>query len=177
MYLDVSRGAELWHLPAQPPGLLPDAGVFRVRGRLGHGRLGIDPRREEYERIALAELRRVLDPDLMILVQDANGLRRTTKGEAKYLYRVIEIEEIRLDPSAREHEVVVLLRDLKRPECLFGWRAPAVESGVFENNCYKNVKDAAESHAFVLSINLEEYVLAIDHGLPKYCSPGTVTWF
>ena len=37
----------------------------------------------------------------------------------------------------------MLLRDLKRPECLFEWRASAVEPGVFENGWYKNMKDAA----------------------------------
>ena len=122
-------------------------------------------------------MRRLLDPNLSISVQDADGFRQATLGEVSYLYQIVEIEEIRLDASAREHEVVVLLRDLKRPECLFGWRAPAVEPGVFENGLYKNTKDAAESHAMVLSVNLEEDILAIGYGLPKDCSPSDITWF
>lgn len=137
----------------------------------------IESQRSEYERFFFTELRRLLDPDLMVSVQDANGLRRVTRGKVSYLYQVIKIEEIRLDTSAPEHEVVVLLRDLERPECLFGWRAPAVEPGIFENFWYKNIKDAAESHALVVSVNLEEEVLAIGYGLPKNCSTEVINWF
>lgn len=48
-------------------------------------------------------------------------------------WKGIEVEEVRLDLSASEHEVVVLLRDFRRPECLFGWRAHSVEPGGLEN--------------------------------------------
>ena len=123
----------------------------------------------------------MLDPDLMVSVQDARGLRPARNGEVSYLYRVIEIEEIYLDTSEPEHEAVVLLRDLGRPGCLFWWRAPAVESGDLEDElgraAFRDIKDAAESHAIVIPVNLDEDVLAIGHGLPKGCSPGAITWF
>ena len=96
-----------------------------------------------------------------------------------YTWKGIGVEKTYLDASAPEHEVVVLLRDLSRPECLFGWRAPAVEPGVFENDLYvyRSVKDAAESHAAVVSVNLQEDFDITDFVRRRPCTPGAVNWF
>ena len=75
---------------------------------------------------------------------------------------------------------MVLLRDLCRPRCLFGWRASVVDLYDFESDRLeddRDLKDAAEMHAFVLYANLVESVLAVGHGLPKDCSPDGITWF
>ena len=45
--------------------------------------------------------------------------------ELSYFWRHVEIEEIRLDTSGPKSEAVVLMRDLMRRECLFGWRRSA----------------------------------------------------
>ena len=106
------------------------------------------------------------------------GYSKVSKGEL-CTWRGLEVEEVRLDTSIPEHEAVVLLRDLKRPECLFGWRAEAVEPGVFENNLYlyEAVKDAAESHAMVVSVNLEGDLDITRFPKRRACSPGSIAWF
>lgn len=102
------------------------------------------------------------------------------RREAGGLWERAEIEEIKLDTSRPEHEVVVLLRDLSRPECLFGWRAHAVDpedSEAFEPGPRYGLKDAAEIHAMVVAVNLEEDVLAVGYSFPKDCSPDGVNRF
>ena len=96
-----------------------------------------------------------------------------------YTWKGIVVEEIRLDISVPGHEVVVLLRDLERPGCLFGWRAEAVEPGVFEADLYlyRTVKDAAEGHAMVVSVNLEEDLDITRFPKRRACSPGSIAWF
>jgi hypothetical protein len=54
---------------------------------------------------------------------------------------------------------VILLRDLKRPECLFGRRAPTVEPTVDHMD--------PQFWATVVWANLEEDLTAIGYGLPK----------
>ena len=89
------------------------------------------------------------------------------------------MEEVRFNASAPEHEAVVLLRDLKRPECLFAWRTPAVEPGAFEEDWAwsSRVKDAAEIYAEIVSVNLEEDLVSTNFPRRRACSPGAVTWF
>ena len=72
----------------------------------------------------------------------------------------------------------MLLRDLKRPKCLFGWRAPAVEPWVFENDLWVHwsVKDAAESHATDVWVNLEEDLHLTSFLRRRACSPGSIAW-
>ena len=94
--------------------------------------------------------------------------------------KLIEIQEIKPDTSESEHEIVVLLRDLKRPECLFGWRTPAVDWYDFESdwlNDERNLKDAAEIYATIIQANLQEDILADGYGLPLDCSPDGINWF
>ena len=74
--------------------------------------------------------------------------------------------------------MVVLLRDLARPECLCGWRAPAVvpyDSEVFEPAPRYGLKGAADIYATIVAVNLDEDVLAVGHGFPKDRSPNRVT--
>ena len=101
---------------------------------------------------------------------------RSVHGNSEQCARV---ESVELDVSSEDHEVVILLKDSKRPECLFGWRSSAVEPGVFENDLYiyETVKDAAEMHAMITWSGLEGSLQAIGYGLPKHCTPGTITWF
>jgi hypothetical protein len=69
----------------------------------------------------------------------------------------VVVESIRLNVSGPEHEVVVLLRDLTRPECLFGWRAPVVapEDGEsFEPAPHYGLHNAAEMPAMIVAVNL-----------------------
>ena len=137
--------------------------------------------RAQYERFFLAELRRKLDPDATVQRKlPGREWESVKRRETDCFWRRAEIEEIGLDTSRSEHEVVVLLRDLTRPECLFGWRAPAVapeDSESFEPTPRYGLEDAAESHAMVVAVNLEEDVLATGYGFPKDCSPDRVTWF
>ena len=60
--------------------------------------------------------------------------------------------------------MVVLLRDLTRPECLFRWSAPAVDpqhDKFFEPAPRYCLKEAAEIHAMIVAVNLEKDLLAI----------------
>ena len=91
---------------------------------------------------------------------------RSVHGDVEQRVRV---ESVELDISGKEHEVVILLRDPKRPDCLFGWRAPTIESDT--DFAYP------ESWATVVWANLEEYILAIGYGLPRNCSNGGINWF
>ncbi|QIN79270.1 hypothetical protein GBA65_12915 [Rubrobacter marinus] len=90
------------------------------------------------------------------------------------------VESVELDVSGEEHEVVILVRDLMRPGCLFGWRTPAEEPDVgfeYELHMAGTVKGAAESRATVVWVNLEEDLMAVGYGLPKSCSTEGINWF
>ena len=65
----------------------------------------------EYERIVLGEFRQIL----MAPGGQTENLERpgATHGG-------VRVEKVRLD--AQEHEIVVLFRDLARPQCLLGYR-------------------------------------------------------
>ena len=141
----------------------------------------IDGRREEYERFFIAELRRLLDLDdpVVEVWSKEGGYARVKKGEM-HTWKGVAVEEVRLDTSVPEHEAVVLLRDLRRPERLFGWRAPAFEPGAFGEDwawSSSRVKDAAEIYAVILSANLEEDLSLTNFPRRRACSPGTITWF
>lgn len=117
-----------------------------------------------------------LDAPVEVFSKD-KGYVNVRRGEL-CIWKGIGVEEVRLDTSALEHEVVVLLRDLKRPECLFGWRAPAVEPGVFENDLYvhRTLQNAAEIHAMIISVNLEEDLHLTSFPRRRACVPGRITW-
>ena len=70
--------------------------------------------RDEYERVALGELDRIpIEPGR----QAANLARRAeTHGG-------VRVQRGCLDGSGPEHAIVILFRDLDRPECPFGYRS------------------------------------------------------
>lgn len=134
--------------------------------------------RTQYERFFLAELRRKLDPDSWeAYAKRPEGWARVDARETNDFWRRVEIEEIRLDDSGPESEAVVLMRDRTRPECLFGWKAPAWAGMSGQIGPNVSLKDAAEMDATVAWANLDEDVLAIGYGFPKDCSPTGITWF
>lgn len=107
--------------------------------------------RAEYERLFLAELRRKLDPDSgEAYAKTPEGWIRVNPREANEFWRRVEIEEIRLDGSGPESEAVVLLRDRTRPECLFGWRAPAWPGETDQVGPNVSLKNVAEMDATVV---------------------------
>ncbi len=56
------------------------------------------------------------------------GHGRAKRREMDSLWDHIEAEEVTLDTSGPEHEIVILLRDLARPRSLFEHQIEAVES-------------------------------------------------
>ena len=124
-------------------------------------------RKQEYEGIVLQTVRQILlDPQKQI------DRPRTYTGK-------VWVDEVSLDTSEPEHEIVILFRDLYRPECRFGYRAPALEEPEILDEAtspYFNFTDAAECHATVVWANFEEEILAIDYGLPETCIPDEITW-
>ncbi len=134
--------------------------------RRGHGRAKLRELDHLFEVIEIEEIK--LDTSCMF------PRWRRRRGN------IHEVEEIKLDTSEHEHEIVVLLRDPKRPECLFGWRMPAVDTCDFESgllNDERNLKDAAEMHATIIQANLQEHILADGYGLPGDCFPNVINWF
>ncbi len=112
-------------------------------------------RTAEYEQTALQELRHILmDPG-----GQAENLKRrgVTHGG-------IRVEEVRLDTSGAEHEIVVLFRDLGRPERVFGYRIEALETPDVlheRSNPYPDLASAARGWAEVVWILFEEEVFCL----------------
>lgn len=75
---------------------------------------------------------------------------------------------VELQPTTR---ICVLLRDADQPDCLFGLRIPLWDRG-------RPVLDteSPEHHAWLLAVNLEEFIESPAHGLPHDCRPGEITW-
>ena len=74
-------------------------------------------RRGEYEGTVLRELHRIL------LSPDGQSRRFEDEGPGEK----IRVEDVRLDASEPDHKVVILLRNLDRHECVFGFDMEAVE--------------------------------------------------
>jgi hypothetical protein len=73
--------------------------------------------RAEYEQTVLREPRRIVpNPNELAGRREDGGL-----GEK------IRVEEVWLDTSEPDHKVVILFRDLDRPECPFGFDMEAIE--------------------------------------------------
>ncbi len=91
----------------------------------------------------------------------------------------VRVESVDLDVSGEDHEIVILMRDLKRPECVFGRRQPAVEPGDFEETLrhFDSLRDAAEICVTISWAGIEGDIQAIGYGLPKECTPGVINWF
>ena len=127
-------------------------------------------RTAEYERVVLGELRRILiEPG----GQAANLRRRgATHGG-------VRVDRVYLDESGSEHEIAILLRDLDRPECPFGYKIEAVETPDVlhdSTNPYTDPVSVATAWGEIVWVLFEEQVFASGYGLPRDCSPGVVTW-
>ena len=111
--------------------------------------------RDEYQARILGVLRwRLLGPD-----GRAKTLDREGTGS-----RVV-VEEVRLEGPSGEGTVAVLYRDLRWPECLFGWRMEAMEPE-YEPDIW----------ATIVCANFLEHVIGTPHGLPAECSGEGITW-
>ena len=124
-------------------------------------------RRREYEKVVLQSIRQILlDPQKQI------DRPRTDTGK-------VWVDEVSLDTSEPEHDIVILFRDLDRPECKFGFRMKALEAlDVLDqaSSPFFSLMDAAEIHAGVVWANFEEEIYAIGYGLPKTCASAEITW-
>ena len=98
--------------------------------------------------------------------------------------RRIVVEEVRLEAGEPEagDSVVILFREVRRPQCLFGFLTRARESstpGAFE--WQRNVWDDPEGEgphvdADMIAARLREEVEAADIGLPEKCDATGITW-
>ena len=77
----------------------------------------------------------------------------------------VVVEEVRLEGPSGEGMVAVLYRDLRRPECLFGWRMEAMKPE-YEPDIW----------ATIVCANFLEHVIGTPHGLPAECSGEGITW-
>ena len=78
----------------------------------------------------------------------------------------VRVEDVRIKPSTEGRAVVILFRDLNRPECLFGYAWDHLET----------MADDAEIDATIAWANWEEEIYAAGYGLPKECSPEGINW-
>jgi hypothetical protein len=78
----------------------------------------------------------------------------------------IRVEDVRIDTFKGERDVVILFRDLDRPECLFGFAWGLM--GVLEDDEYFD--------ATICWANFDETLYAADLGLPEECSPEGINW-
>lgn len=101
---------------------------------------------------------------------------RSVHGNVEQCVRVGSVE---LDVSGEDHEIVILMRGLRRPECVFGRRQPAVEPGDLEETLrhFDSLRDAAEIYVTIFWAGIEGDIQAIGYGLPKECTPGVINWF
>jgi hypothetical protein len=98
--------------------------------------------------------------------------------------RRIVVEEVRLEavePEAGD-SVVILFREIRRPQCLFGFLTRARESstpGAFEwqRNVWDNPEgEGPQVDADMIAARLREEVEAADIGLPEKCDATGITW-
>jgi hypothetical protein len=77
---------------------------------------------------------------------------------------------------------VILLREARRPHCLFGFRIAVREPSPVDNSDWQwqDREDPEGSipqgSAQVIFANLMERVEAADMGLPEECDPDGITW-
>ena len=118
-------------------------------------------RRGEYEGTVLRELRRIL------LGPDGQARRFEDEGPGEN----IRVEDVRLRRVEPDHKVIILLRNLDRPECVFGFDMEAVEwhePGQDPHSLDPNI------WVTIVSANFRER--SISQVLPEECSPGEITW-
>lgn len=125
--------------------------------------------REAYERRVLAALREEL-------VERDPGLEHAGNR--------IVVEDVRLEKSESPHRVHILFREESRPRCLFGFTAPAVETG-WDTDPTSDTIDIDPSLGYsgpeewasiFVAVGFMEQVEALGYGLPEECDPEGVTW-
>ena len=110
--------------------------------------------RSEYQARVVGELRRLL--------LDFDGRAKPLdEGTGS----PVVVEEVRLEDSSDEGRVVVLYRDHRRSECLFGWRMEAMEA-----------ENEPELWTTIVWANFIEHVIGTPYGLPAKCSDEGITW-
>jgi hypothetical protein len=120
--------------------------------------------RSEYERRVLERLRDVLPVGEDWLL---GGEPVTHRGGI-----AVRIESVELE----EHSVVVLLRDARRPECLFGFKDSIAWPGIIDKDTPDPSSESnADWRAEVYVANLIETLVG-GPGLRQPCSSGDVTW-
>ena len=111
--------------------------------------------RSEYQARVIGELR--------WLLLDLDGRAKTLDRESTRS-RIV-VEDVRLEGSSGEGMVVVLYRDHRRPECLFGWRMETMEA-----------ENEPELWTTIVWANFIEHVIGTPYGLPAECSDEGITW-
>jgi hypothetical protein len=95
----------------------------------------------------------------------------------------ILVDEVRLEADGSEDDwVVILFREVRRPQCIFGFRTLAREPtppGALE--WQGKVWDDPEGtgpqvDADMIVASLREEIEAADIGLPENCDPTSITW-
>lgn len=117
----------------------------------------------DYENEVLADLRKTLLE---------SGQQTGAHHEGSSEQRVV-VEEVRLETSSTGPNMIsVLYRDLRRPECLFGWRREAVEP-----TSPTGVSSLGPGlWASIAWANFWEHVEGSPEGLPADCSQDAITW-
>lgn len=119
--------------------------------------------RIEYERRAVEALRqRLLGP----------GGKAKKFGEEGTSSRIL-VEDVRIETAPTGNLIVILYRDLDRPDCLFGWRIEAMEP---VSPAQHPGPAHPEEWAIIVSANFQEHILGTPYGLPKNCSPKGINW-
>ena len=110
--------------------------------------------RSDYQKRVLAGLRRLLlDPD-------GGPKRLGPEGTGE---RVM-VEDARIEDYLEGEMVIVLYRDLLRPECLFGWKMEAQQD------------EDPEIWTTLVWANFCEHVIGTPYGLPAECREEGITW-
>jgi predicted esterase YcpF (UPF0227 family) len=116
--------------------------------------------RAKYEQTVLRELRKIL----------LNPNKQPGRREEGGLADKIRVEEVRLETSELDHKVVILFRDLDRPQCLFGYEMEAIE---WHEPGYDLRFLDPEIWTTIVWANFQERI--VSQPLPEGCSPGEIT--
>ena len=113
-----------------------------------------EQRSPEYEHTLLNELRR-------ILLGPEKQARRTESENPR-----VWVEDVRIDAFGEVRTVVILFRDIDRPECLFGYAWGSLDE----------LEDDPYISCTIVWANWEEEIYAAGYGLPEECSSEDVNW-
>ena len=112
-----------------------------------------EQRRAGYEQTLLRELEKVL-------LTPKNQARREQDNPP------VRVEDVQLDTLGEVRTIVILFRDMDRPERLFGYAWGPME--MLEDDPYIS--------STIVWANWEEEIYAAGYGLPEDCSAEGVNW-